>query len=211
MKGRLLIYGAGGHGKVVADAVLCLGDYELGGFIDDDPSRVGTAFFGHAILGTRCDLLRLHEGGIDWAIPAVGDNEVRLCLLHVLEEAGFNMAVIVHPSAVVAASVQLGLGTFVAASSTINPACKIGRGCIINTGATVDHDCQINDGVHIAPGVNLCGYVHVGELTLVGVGASVLPGVRIGRKCRVGGGAAVTENVADGMTVVGVPARVVLR
>jgi sugar O-acyltransferase (sialic acid O-acetyltransferase NeuD family) len=209
MKGRLLIYGAGGHGKVVADAVSCLADYEFAGFVDDDPSRVGAAFFGYTILGTRSDLRRLYEGGIDWAVPAVGDNEVRVCLLHALQEAGFNIAVIVHRSAVLAASVQLGLGTFVAAGATINPACKIGQGCIINTGATVDHDCQIDDGVHIAPGVNLCGYVHVGELTLVGVGASVLPGVRIGRRCRVGGGAAVTENVADGMTVVGVPARAV--
>ena len=209
MKGSLLIYGAGGHGKVVADAVSFLEDYDLAGFVDDDPKRVGATFFGYTILGTRSDLPQLREEGIGWAIPAMGDNEARLCLLRVLQEAGFSIPVVVHPSAVVAPSAQLGLGTFIAARATVNPSSRIGKACIVNTGATVDHDCRVADGVHIAPGVNLCGNVHVGEQTLVGVGASVLPGVRVGRKCLVGGGAAVTEDVADGMTVAGVPARVV--
>jgi len=209
MKNRLLIYGAGGHAKVVADAVFRLADHELAGFVDDDTARVGNPFFGSTVLGTRSDLCRLRDAGIDWAIPAIGENEARLRALRALQEARFRIGVVVHPSAVVAVSVRLGAGTFVAAGSVINPACTLGEGCIVNTGATIDHDCRIADGVHIAPGANLCGRVHVGQLTLIGVGASVLPGVRIGQRCLIGGGAAVTEDVADGLTVVGVPARIV--
>ncbi len=210
MRKPLLIFGAGGHGKVVADAVCLSEEFELAGFVDDEPSRAGTQFFGSSVLGTRADLVRLREDGIEYAIPALGDNALRLSSIQILENAGMIPVVIVHPSAVVASSVQLKRGTFVAAGAVINPACVIGRACIVNTGATVDHDCRIANGVHIAPGVHLCGEVHVGERSLIGVGASVLPGVQIGNDCRIGGGAAVTENVAHSLTVVGVPARPVV-
>lgn len=191
----------------MADAISLLEDYIIEGFIDDDGRRIGSSFFGYAIRGTGADLPGLRQDGVEWAIPAVGDNDARLRVFQVLQAAGFCVPVVIHPSAVVSSSAQVRSGTFVAAGAVINPSSDIGSACIINTGATVDHDCEIGDGAHIAPGANLCGGVHVGELTLVGVGASVLPCVRIGRACRVGAGAAVTHDIPDGVTVTGVPAR----
>jgi sugar O-acyltransferase (sialic acid O-acetyltransferase NeuD family) len=130
----------------------------------------------------------------------------RTLSLKVLSFGGI-LATVVHPSAVVSHSAEIGAGSFLAANAVAGVHAKIGRHCIVNTGATIDHDNVIADGVNIAPGVHFAGNVHVEEDAFIGVGASVAPGIRIGARATVGAGAVVIRNVAPDTTVVGNPAK----
>jgi sugar O-acyltransferase (sialic acid O-acetyltransferase NeuD family) len=202
----IVIVGAGGHARVVADVIRLVGA-TIHGFLDTtNASRQGTAFEGSTVLG-GAELLPQLRKHVAHAVIAVGDNEARLRLADELARHGFKLATLAHPSAVVAASATLGPGSVVFAGAVINPAASIGANVIINTGATVDHDCVIADGAHIAPGAHLGGHVHVGRGALVGVGAAVKPGVTIGAAAVVGVGSAVVADVPAGRTVAGVPAQ----
>ena len=96
-------------------------------------------------------------------------------------------------------------------SDVVQPDAVIGDHVIVNTGATIDHDCTIGDYAHLAPGVHLSGSVHVGEGAFLGIGSVVIPGVKIGRWSTLGAGAVAIRDLADGVTAVGVPARVLKR
>ena len=187
---RLIIIGAGGHGKVVADATnkKCI-------FLDDNQDL-------EQVVGSIEQLQQIQQDG-DQVIVAIGDNKTRLSLLDGL----CNIATVVHPSATVSESASLGMGTVVFANAAVNPDTVIGRGCVINTGATVDHDCVLEDGVHISPGANIGGGVTIGCCSWIGIGASVRHGITIGKDAVVGAGAAVVSDIPDGITVVGVPAK----
>jgi sugar O-acyltransferase (sialic acid O-acetyltransferase NeuD family) len=187
---RLIIIGAGGHGRVVADASTVPVV-----FLDEDTSL-------ESVIGTPSELSSVVADG-DGVIVAIGDNRTRLAVLGGIEQA----ATIVHESSVVSNSVSLGVGTVVFAGAIINAYATLGIGCIVNTGATVDHDCQLADGVHISPGANLGGNVTVGECSWIGIGACVKNGVTIGKNVVVGAGAAVVNDIPDNVTVVGVPAK----
>ena len=154
MKLKVVLYGAGGHGKVVADMVEKQGKFSIAGFIDD--RKTGNAF-GYPILGTGADLARLFGRGIRRAIVSIGDGKTRKEKHRLVLKAGLELAAIVHPSAQTARGVEIGRGTVVMPGAVIGPDAKIGEGCIINTCASVDHDCRLGDFVHIAPGANLCG------------------------------------------------------
>ncbi|HMX17116.1 MAG TPA: DapH/DapD/GlmU-related protein, partial [Rhodocyclaceae bacterium] len=114
---------------------------------------------------------------------------------------------VVHYLAIIGRPVAICAGTVLMAGVVVNPEPRIGSHAIVNTGASVDHDCVIGDGVHVAPGCRICGEAAVGDGALLGVGAVVLPGCRVGAGAVVGAGATVTADVADGMVVVGTPAR----
>jgi sugar O-acyltransferase (sialic acid O-acetyltransferase NeuD family) len=201
---RLAILGASGHGKVVADTALSAGWAEVVFFDDGWP---GLQANGHwPVVGdTRSLMERL--AGFDGAIVAIGRNEVRLEKTRALERAGAKLVSLVHPSAVISTHAVVGPGSVVFAGAVIQVDSRLGKACIVNTGATLDHDCTLGDAVHICPGVNLAGGVQVGDLAWVGIGSSVKQLVRIGSRVTVGAGAAVISDVADGDTVVGVPAR----
>ena len=187
---RLIIIGAGGHGRVVADAASVPTV-----FLDEDTSLEG-------VVGRPGELSSVITDG-DGVIVAIGDNSTRLQMLGGIKQA----TTIVHKSSVVSNSVTLGVGTVVFAGAIINTYATLGIGCIVNTGATVDHDCQLADGVHISPGANLGGNVRVGDCSWIGIGACVKHGVTIGNNVIVGAGAAVVSNIPDNVTVVGVPAK----
>jgi sugar O-acyltransferase (sialic acid O-acetyltransferase NeuD family) len=209
---KLLIYGAGGHAKVIVDIVHACGDFEIAGLIDDNPNKVGEKLLGEEVIGTFSDLVRLcsEDMGI---ILGIGENRARFHVWERLQKAAVKCKYVtaIHPSAMVGEEVTLGEGTVVMAGTVINPGSRVGRHCIVNTASSIDHDCRIGDFVHIAPGAVLCGGVHVGDLSLVGVGATVLPGINIGREAVVGAGAVVTSDVPDSACVVGVPARPIQR
>ena len=204
--GRLLVYGASGHGKVVADIGRSAG-FALAGFLDDDPAKEGSSFFGARVLGWK--RLAFQRGAWADAVVAlgIGDNAARERCFERLGAADWEVATLVHGSAIVAPSARVGAGSVVMALVAVNPDAVVGEGAILNTGAVVEHDCTLGRFVHLSPNAALGGNVSIGDRTHMGLGAVALPGVRIGSDVRVGAGAVVNRDVADGLTVVGVPAR----
>jgi sugar O-acyltransferase (sialic acid O-acetyltransferase NeuD family) len=204
---RLLIVGAGGHGKVVAEAATASSNWTEIGFLDGRHPDIA-AVLDWPVIGKDTDADRFLQIYAN-ALVAIGDNRRRLALLAALERAGFQLPVIAHPRSWVSPSAKIGIGTVLIAGAIVNAGAKLGRGCILNTAATVDHDCRIGDGVHVSPGAHIGGEVVVGDRTWIGIGAAIHHSVRIGADVMVGAGAAVVDDVADGVTMLGVPARVV--
>lgn len=203
-KQSILLYGAGGHGKVIADMIEKGGTYAFAGFVDDH--KTGT-FFGHPVLGTGKDLASLHAKGIATAVISIGDAAARLDAQQRSKKAGFAIATIAHPSAQIARGATLGEGTVVMPHAVIGPDTRTGVACIINTAATVDHDCTLGDGVHVSPGAHLAGGVIVGGETHVGIGSCVKEGITIGERVILGAGSVVVESLPDDCTAYGVPAK----
>jgi acetyltransferase EpsM len=205
----VVIWGASGHGRVVADIVRCAAKLDLVGFLDDAPHLHGTEFAGAPVLGGSEALAGLAATGVCRLIVAIGDCEARLRVAAAACGAGFGMPNAIHPSAVLAADTQLGAGTVVAAGAVVGPAARLGEQVIVNTGATVDHDCVIEDGVHVAVGAHLAGGCRVDRAATIGVGAVLVPGVRVGARALIGAGAVVVADVAPGVVAFGVPARAI--
>ena len=202
-----MVFGAGGHAKVVIDIIERQGNYEIAGLLDDDIKHKGCSFFGYPVLGTRAALPTLLSAQLRHAIVAIGDNASRAAVAAYLDQHGWRFASAVHPRASIGRGVEISPGSVVMAGCVVNADAYLGGHVIINTGATVDHDCRIDDAAHIAPGCHLCGGVSVGQGSLVGAGSTVIPGVRIGKKVIVGAGSTVIRDVADEARVSGVPAR----
>jgi sugar O-acyltransferase (sialic acid O-acetyltransferase NeuD family) len=203
---RLLIAGAGGHGRVVADAAeISAENWDQIAFVDDRYPELAVSGLWQ-VVGKLDDLSGL-AGNFDACIAAVGSASLRLSLLDRSRSYGFNIPVIVHPQATVSRHARLEPGSVVVAGAVVNIGTDIGMGCIINTGATVDHDCRLGAGVHICPGAHLAGNVAVGARSWFGIGAIARQGIRIGADVTVGAGAVCLEDVRDGVVVVGAPAR----
>jgi sugar O-acyltransferase (sialic acid O-acetyltransferase NeuD family) len=203
---KVVVYGCGGHGKVVADLVQLNASLNLLGFLDDGVP-VGPGPLGFKVLGGSGWLDTPEARGVE-VVFGLGDNRIRARICQQLSDKGVRILTVVHPQAVVAGTASLGAGTVVMANATINPDARIGRAAIINTGAVVEHDCEVGDFAHIAPRSAMGGAAKVGEGTLLGLGASVLLGVKVGAYSIVGAGAAVVKDLPDGCIAVGVPARV---
>lgn len=202
----LLVIGAGGHGKVVADAAMEMGRWSRIGFVDDrygDLQRVA----GVQVVGSLAELRSLRN---EWsaAVVALGDARRRLEIMNDVRQFKFELPVICHPSAVLSRLVTVGAGTVILSQVAINADTSIGAGCIVNTGATVDHDCQLDDGVHVCPGVSLAGNVRIGARSWIGIGSTVRQAISIGRDVLIGAGSVVVRDVPDAVTAYGVPARV---
>lgn len=201
----IIVFGAGGHAKVVVDAIDCTGRYQAVHLADDQEDLRGTQFCGHHVVGGRKEVLELRASR-PAAIAAVGDNLVRLDILRWLHASGFELDTVIHPSAVVARRTSIGAGTFLAPGAIVNVDSTVGEGVIINTAASVDHDCTLGDGVHLGPGSRLCGGVSVGRGSLIGAGTIIVPGVRIGESVVVGAGSVVLCDVPAGDRIAGSPA-----
>lgn len=204
----MIILGAGGHAKVLIDA-LKLQSVELLGIADADPDKKGQLLLGVAVLGGDEEVMKYPVEKIQLVngVGSVCVNLRRRKLFEHFKNAGYRFASIVHTSAIVASNAVLSEGAQIMAGAVIQTGCHVGFNAIINTGSVVDHDCHIGDHAHIAPGATLSGGVMVGEGAHVGTGAIVIQGIRIGRNSLVAAGAVVIRDVADGTTVSGVPAR----
>ncbi len=196
---RLIIIGAGGHGRVIADIALKIGYTDVA-FVDD---KTTGASMGMPIVGTTACLDALDDGATDFVI-AIGNNSVRRAIA---TKHRVNWVSLVHPSAQIGVNVKIGVGTVVMAGAIINPCTTVGSHAIINTGAIIEHDNLIGDYAHISPGATLGGTVTVGELTHVGIGATVKNNIKIADGCTLGAGAVAVKNLSESGTYIGVPAR----
>ena len=196
---QLLVIGASGHGKVVAD-IAKLNGYESILFFDDNESLKECG--AYPVVGKTADV-NSFEGDV---IVAIGNATIRERIQNSLY--GRNIPILIHPSAVIDSTAKLSEGTVVMAGAVINADAVIGKGCIINTCSSVDHDCTINDFVHVSVGAHIAGTVNVGDRTWIGIGAVVSNNVSICSDCMIGAGAVVVKDIDMEGTYVGVPARI---
>ncbi len=209
-----IIWGARGHAAVLADLITLTGGRPVACF-DNDPAAPGSVLgiknlggFGQFQEWMRRDAPK-HLSG---AVGIGGSRGVeRRRIMHDFLNLGISAPPLIHPSAQVASSASIGLGSQVLAMSHVGSRASIGSGCVINSAASIDHDVILEDGVHVAPGVTICGEVRLGRDVFVGAGATVLPRLLIGAEAGVGAGATVTRSVASATWVWGTPARAKMR
>jgi acetyltransferase EpsM len=195
----MVIYGASGHGKVIAEILESNGIDDLV-FVDDRPS--GNTFLGYPLLHTSAlEQLQPHN-----VVIAVGNNRIRKVIS---ENLTYNFSKAIHPSAQISKRSEIGEGTVVMAGVSVNSGSNIGKHVILNTNCSIDHDCIIADFVHVSPNAALAGNVIVGEGTHIGIGASVIQGISIGKYVTVGAGAVIIEDVPDYAVIVGVPGKII--
>lgn len=195
---KLVIIGAGGHGRVVAD-IARLNGYEDIIFLDDADVLQASGKVSDYVKYTDADFL-----------IAIGNNSIREKIQTVLTENSCKIVTLIHPHAVIGSDVVIGNGTVVMAGTVVNTGARIGNGVILNTCCSVDHDCVIDDYCHISVGAHLAGSVTVGKKAFVCAGATVINNIAICDECVIGAGAVVVRNVDEGGTYVGVPAKVLV-
>ncbi|MED0992690.1 acetyltransferase [Bacillus nitratireducens] len=203
MKNKLLIIGASGHGKVVADIALKMNKWQAIAFLDDDASVKSS--MGIEVIGKSTDVFK-YTDDCDFFV-GIGNNFIREKVQSKIESEGANLSTLIHPSSIIGEQVELASGTVVMAGAVINCCTKIGKGCIINTGSTIDHDNLIGDYVHISPGAHLAGTVKVGQRTWLGIGSVVSNNINITSRCNIGAGAVVIGDITEAGTYVGIPVR----
>lgn len=196
---EIIIIGASGHGKVIANIIESNGDRIIG-FLDDDPAK--KEILNYPVLGKIADVKKYKHYEF---IIAIGDNRIRKKIAEEYDDLTYHTAI--HKSAVVDSTAKIGKGTVVMANAVINAEATIGKHCIINTGAIIEHDNQIGNYTHISPHATLCGTVQVGDMTHIGAGAVVKNNVSIGSEIIVGAGSTVIENLEKSGIYVGIPAK----
>ncbi|WP_269686378.1 acetyltransferase [Flavobacterium lacustre] len=198
---KLYIFGASGHGKVVAELVAST-NCKIEAMIDDAPKSV--AFGLIPIVNSLPIFQPISNTAL---IIAIGDNLIRKKIS--LRLSNYNFFSSIHQKAFVSPSASVGSGTVVMVHAVINSDAIIGKHVIINTAAIIEHDCIIADFVHISPKVTLSGNVSVGLGTHIGSGVIVIPGVKIGKWCTIGAGAVIINDIPDGSTVIGNPGKII--
>ncbi len=196
---KLLIIGASGHGKVVADIAKKNGYNEIA-FLDDND--MVKECDGYQVVGKTKDFIHYDSD----MFVAIGNSQIRERIMDSLKAEDKSIPTLIHPSAVIAEIIEIGEGTVVGAGAVINPGAKIGRGCIINTSSSVDHDCVVSDFAHVSVGAHVAGTVSIGKHTWIGAGATVSNNVNICDNCMIGAGAVVVKNIDKSGTYIGVPA-----
>jgi len=195
----LVIIGASGHGRVVADIAEKAG-YERILFLDDN---INIKECGpYSVVGRSTEAIRYKN--CDFFV-AIGNAVIRRKLQEQLKQ--LNVATLIHPNAIIGKDVRIGIGTVVMAGAVINPGSQIGDGCIINTCASVDHDCCIGDYVHVSVGSHLAGSVKIKDDTWVGAGATIINNINVTSGCMIGAGAVVVKDIIEKGTYLGVPAK----
>lgn len=203
--GRLLILGAGGHGRAVADIAAECG-WLVAGFTEraDTPPRsdvVGDDALAAALI---------RSGKADAAIVGVGSTALvrRVQLFDLLKSADVRIATLVHPGASVSRRCRIGGGVVVSAGCVLGPSVEIADNVVVYSNAVAEHDCRIGEHCYLSPGVVLSGAVTLEPRSFLGAGSVVLPGLTVGTGAVVAAGAVVTSDVPAGQTVMGIPARV---
>jgi sugar O-acyltransferase (sialic acid O-acetyltransferase NeuD family) len=197
---KLYIFGASGHGKVVAE-LMATNNSKIEALFDD--AHISDPFF-ERVFNSKEMIKPASDVAL---IIAIGNNKIRKNISERFSEYNFFNSI--HKSAHVSPSATLGSGTVVMLQAIINAAAKIGNHVIINTAAIIEHDCIIEDFVHISPNVTLSGNTYIGKGSHLGSGAIVIPGIKIGKWCTIGAGSVIINDIPDGATVVGNPGRII--
>lgn len=200
---KLAIFGAGGHGAVVAD-ILESQNLSFMVLIDDNPR--GKALNGISAM-TRGEFLSLSNAKEFGIILAVGDNLVRQNLYHFFSQKGFDLPFVAHSRAMISKSAQIASGSVIMPNAIINARAQIGTGVILNSGSIVEHDCKIGNFSHIAPSATLCGNVQIGDGSHIGAKSVIIEGKTIGEHCLIGAGSVVICDIQAHQKVVGNPAK----
>jgi len=206
--------GAGGHAKVVIEALRLSGGHDIVGLLDPKPELWNTVVLDVPVLGGDDLLAELKAQGVSLAfigLGGVGETGPRRRLYELALDRGFQIIRAIHPQAVLSPSAQLGEGPTVLAGAVINAEATLGDNVIVNTGSIVEHDCVIGSHVHIATGAVLAASVTVGDGAHIGAGSTIRQGISIGEGALVGAGAAVVKDVAPDTVVTGVPAKILQR
>jgi len=202
MARNLLILGAGGHGRAVADLAEACG-WTVAGFTDRPAAGAG-------VLGSDDDLPVLARSGrINAGVVGVGNTALqrRAALFHCLQESGLVVPTLVHPRATLSGSSRVGAGSVVFPAAVLGAGVTVGDNVVVYSAAVAEHDCRIADHAYVSPGTILSGAVTVEVGAFIGAGAVILPGLTIGKHAVVAAGAVVVADVPEGDTVAGVPAR----
>ena len=201
----VVILGAGGHAKVLGDALRLCGVPIIGATSAATDADAPWQLAGIERLGDDEAVLALapHTVALVNGLGSTRSTQKRARLFATFKAGGFTFHPVIHPTAILAADSQWGEGVQILAASVIGPGTKLGNNIIINTGAIIDHDCWIADHCHLAPGCTLSGGVRVGEGVHIGSGATVIQGITIGAQSIIGAGAVVYRSVATGSTLVG--------
>ena len=196
----MIIFGASGHAKVIIDIIKSTSDNTVDFIIDDDVSI--KKIMGYHVNHSFSDSMNGQS-----VVIAVGENQTRRKIAQKIKYTYSDA--LIHTTAVISKSSQIGKGSVVMANASVNSASEIGKHCIINTNSIVEHDAQLSDFVHVSPGAIVTGNVRIGEGTHIGAGAIIIPGITIGNWVTIGAGAVIIENIPDNAVVVGNPGRIV--
>ncbi len=203
-KEKIVLIGGGGHAHSVVDAIERMGQYEIAGFIDQEPT---TSYKEYTTIGSDDDLDAIFKSGITLAAVTVGylgKSRLRETLFSRAKSLGFAFPPIIDPSAVVANDAIIEEGSFIGKLAVVNSNTNIGAMTIVNSGAVIEHDCCLGDFSHVAVNATLCGNVQAGKFTFVGANAVVIQGVTLGDSALVGAGAVVLGDVKENQKVVGI-------
>jgi sugar O-acyltransferase (sialic acid O-acetyltransferase NeuD family) len=205
---RIVIVGAGDHGRVVLELLRAAGEAPLG-FVEPrrSPGVADRTIDELPVMGDLQDDLGWRGAGSLRVVCALGDNRARAAAYERCLALGLTPAACIHPTATLLTGATIEPGAMVCAGAIVGVAARVGPNAIVNTAASVDHDNWIGAHATVAPGAHLAGRVVVGEGAYVGIGAAVREGTRIGDWALVAGGAMVARDVPDGARVAGVPAR----
>jgi len=205
---KVLIYGSGGHAKVVINAVENENKYTIAGLIDDENPQ-GQSVLGYEIIGSGRTLPELFNKSIRSCIVAIGDNAVRKLKTEYILKIGFELITVTHPFSSIGKDVIIGKGAVVFGGVVIDPSVSIGRGVIVNDKALVGHDSIIEDFAHISAGALVGGKCFVGENSFIGMGAVIISNVKVGKNVFVGSGSVVTKDIQSNTKAMGIPARTI--
>ena len=207
MKKEVVIIGAGGHAKVIADIIYKSGDIVLG-FLDDN-KELGSNIIKEpklSVIGTINDIHKIQQknNSINFII-GIGDNKTRRTIAEKYNDINYYTAI--HPTAQIGIDIEIEKGTTIMANTCINTSSKIGKHCIINTGSIIEHDNKIGDYVHISPNATLCGTVEIGENTHVGAGTTIKNNIKICDNTIIGCGTIIIRDIWEKGTYVGIPSQ----